>query len=120
MFQKFTEEERLTAKLSGARVPGKQISQFIAEYRGATRLQDHDWQPGVDLRAQALQDALEVLPGFVEHAEVIQRPPAAEVVLRDSYPESGVDEYFQSSAADLGPVVIVEGVGPQDHFGSNV
>ncbi len=86
MFQKFTEEECLAAKPIGARVIRKQVSQFIAEYRGATRLQDHDRQSGVDLRTQAMQNVLEILPGFIEHAEVIQRPPAAEVILRELLP----------------------------------
>src|ERR1700735_4651097 len=42
MFQKFAEEECLAAKPIGAGIIRKQVSQFIAEYRGATRLQNHD------------------------------------------------------------------------------
>jgi hypothetical protein len=42
MFQKFTEEECPAPKPIGARVTGKQVSQFITEYSGATWLQDHD------------------------------------------------------------------------------
>jgi hypothetical protein len=65
MFQKFAEEECLSPKSIGAHVIRKQVSQLITEYGGTTRLQDYDRQAGVDLPSQALQDALEILFGFV-------------------------------------------------------
>jgi hypothetical protein len=116
MFQKLTEQERLAPKPVGARISGEEVSQFIAEDRGAAWFENDDWQPGVDLRTQTLEDALEILLGFVEHAEVIQRAPAAEVVAGDSYLESSVGEYLQGGAADLRPVVVIEGVCPQNYF----
>ncbi len=118
MFQKLTQQERLAVKSIGARISGEEVSQFIAEDRGAAGFQNDDRQSGVDLRSQALKNVREILPGFIEHAEVIQRASAAEVFLGDSYFESSVSEHFQGGPADLGPVVVVEGVRPQDHFGT--
>ncbi len=76
-FKKFAEEKGLAPQALGARVAGKKVCQLVAKNRGATRLKHHNRQPRIDLSPKNVQDTPQVFFGSIEHAEVVQRPPAA-------------------------------------------
>ena len=77
MLEELAEKKRLAAQLHGARIPRKQIAEFVAEYGSATGFQDDDGNARFDLRAQDAQYSFEVFFRFVEEAEIVQRPAAA-------------------------------------------
>src|ERR1700677_1218411 len=115
LLQKFAEQESLTPQAVGTRIPGKEISQFVAKYRCAARLQNHDGQASFDLRREHPHDALQILLGPVEHAKVVQRPAAAQMAPGDFYVEPCVRKYFKCRPTGLRLKVIIEGVCPEDH-----
>ena len=115
MLQEFAEQESLTPQAVRTRIARKQVSQFVAKHRGAARLQDHDGYAGVDLRGEHPHDALQVFPGSVEHAKVVQRPATAEMVPRDLHPKPRVRKYFKCSPAGLRLKVVIEGIRPENH-----
>ena len=93
---------------------GHQIVELVLEHGGAARLEDHDRKPFGQVRAHAVQDAIEVAARVVEHAEVVERPPAAEPVRRDDDLVAGGLEHVDGRHQGVGEEVIVEGVGPED------
>ena len=82
--EEFAEEECLAAEAICARVIGKQVAQFVAKNGGATGLEDDDGDAGINLRAEGGQDALQVLLGFVEHAEIVKGAAAAKMLAGDA------------------------------------
>ena len=86
--EKLAEKKRLASQLHGARIPRKQIAQFVAKDGCAARFQHDDGHARVNSRAQNGQNLLQILLGLVEHAEIVERPSAAQVACgtRDSKP----------------------------------
>ena len=65
--------------------------------------------------ASTLHDALQILLGLIEHAKVVQRAAAAEMVPGDVYAEACMRKYFKCSLTRLRLKVIVEGIRPENH-----
>ena len=108
ILEKFAEKKCLAAEARGARILRKEIAQFIAKDTGTAGFQNDDRNSGVDLRLQGAQDSLEVPLGLVEHTEIVQRPAAAQVNLRDTDFEPGIPQYIERSLAGFGAKIIVE------------
>src|ERR1017187_2413678 len=84
VLEKLAEEKCLVPQPGSARIGRKEVAQFIAKDGSATRFQYDDRNTGINLHSQGAQDSLKVLPGHVKHAEIVQRPPAAQVNSRDT------------------------------------
>ncbi len=67
---------------------GKQVAQFIAEYGSATRLQHNQRNARHNLFGQNGHHSFEIFLGFIQQAEIVQRPSAAQVNLRDDHVET--------------------------------
>src|SRR5215813_1171570 len=76
--QKLAEQKCLASEPVGALVGGKQVMQLIPKRRSATRLQDNNWQSCVNQGSQSTHDLAQIVFGFLQHAEVIKGPPAAQ------------------------------------------
>src|ERR1700676_5033815 len=116
MLQKLAEEKRLASQPGGAWILREQIAQFIAKDGSAALFQDDDRDAGVNLHAQGAHDSLQIFLGPVEHAEIVQWPPAAEMNLRDGDLETRALKHFQRSTACVRMKVIVKRVGPQNYL----
>src|SRR5712692_4452491 len=114
VLQKFAEKKRLAEQPPGARVLWKQIAQLIAKYGGAAWFQDHHWYACVNLLPQLMQDPLQILLGPVEHAKIIERPPAAKMSPGNGHLAARGNEHLQRGAARFRVKVIIEGVCPQN------
>src|ERR671925_1478980 len=71
-------------------------------------------QTGVDFAAERVHHPAQVCLGAIEHAEVIERPPAAKMRHGDTHAESGGTEHLRGGDRRLGVEIVVEGVGPKD------
>ena len=115
--EELAEEEGLVAKLCGARVVGKEVGEFVAEDGGAAGFEDDDGSAGVELRGEGVEGFEEVVLCGVEHAEVVERAAAAEVLRGEGDAEAGGGEDLVGGAHRGWMEVIVEGVGPEEDLG---
>src|SRR5712691_723157 len=116
VLEKLAEEKRLTSQPGGARIRREQIAELIAKDGSTTRLQHDDWDARINLDAQGTHDSLQVFLGSVEHAEIVQRSPAAQMNLGDSHLETRALKYFQRRAARIWMKIIVKRVRPQNNL----
>src|SRR5579872_4693785 len=116
LFQKLAQEKRLVSQPDGTLIHGKQIAQFIPKDGSATRFQHDDRDPGHNWGAQDAHDSFQILFGLVEHAEIIERPAAAQMHLRNPDLETCALKYIKRRAASVRMKIIVERVRPQNHF----
>src|SRR6202790_5169412 len=118
MFQKLTEQERLVTKPDGSLIHGKQIAQLIAKDGSATRLQHDDRNSGQNLSGERTHNMFQIFFGPVKHAEIVERPSAAKMNLRDADAETRSLEHLQRCAARVRMKVIVKSIRPQNHLTS--
>src|SRR5260370_32064124 len=116
VLEKLAEEKRLTSQPGGARIRWEQIAQLIAKDRSTARLQHDDRDARINLDAQGTHDSLQVFLGSVEHAEIVQRSPAAKMNLGDADLETHAPKYFQRRASRVRMKVIVKRVRPQNNL----
>ena len=77
---KFAEEHGLGCEFLSQWFIGQKVFKFFFEHRGATGLKHHNGIASLNVAFEAAQDSLQVHLCFVQHAEVIQRTSAAEVL----------------------------------------
>src|SRR5882672_4899424 len=90
--------------------------QLIAKDRSTARLQDHNRQSRVNLRLKSAHDLPQILFGFLEHAEVIKRSPAAQRTSGTHHAESRRLQHFQGGPARFRMKLIVEGGRPHNEL----
>ena len=69
---------------------------------------------GLDFREKFVHDLEEQALGAIEHADVVERTPAAQVSARNADVEAGGLEHFDGSFGGRGEEVVVECVGPEE------
>ena len=99
----------------GVLVHREEVRQLVAEDGHAARLEPDDGHARLDLGPQRVEDLAQQSLGRVEHAEVVERPAAAERRPRDDHVEAGVLEHLDGRLGGLRVEVVVERVGPEDH-----
>ena len=77
MLEELAQEKRLLPQSVCARIGRKQISQLVSKHRRAARLQHDDGPSGLEPRTEHVQDSLQIRLRLYEHAEIVERPPAA-------------------------------------------
>ncbi len=87
--KKLAEQKCLALQPQRARIGREQIPEFIAKDGSATWFQNNHRQACINCAAQRLQNLLEILFRAIEHAKVIQRATAAEMLLRNQYVKAG-------------------------------
>ena len=112
MFEKFTKEKCLVAQPLSTRIGRKQIAQFIAEHGSTARLQNDDWQAGVNWFTQHAEYALQIFFGFVQEAEIIKRATTTQMLAWNSDVEPRASKHTERCPARLRMEVIVKGVYP--------
>ena len=80
-FEELAQQECLLRKRTGTDVIRKEIDQFVAKDGNAARLKSYDRNTGFDFRQQGVEDLKQLRFGPVEHADVIERTPAAQIPL---------------------------------------
>src|SRR2546423_15032764 len=78
LLQEFAQQKGLLREPLGTRVLGKKIKKLVPKYRRATWLEHHDWHPGFDLGSKGIQSPQQQFLGPVQHAKIIQWPPATQ------------------------------------------
>jgi len=112
--EELAEEEGLIAELGGAGVVGKEVCEFVAEDGGAAWFEDDDRGACGELGGECVEDLEEIFFCGVEHAEVVERTAAAEVVVGVFDAEAGGGEDLVGGSQRGGVEVVVEGVGPEE------
>ena len=115
-FEEFTKQERLARQGLSALVVRKEVQEFIPENRNAAWLESNDGDASFDLGREFVEDFEEQKLCAIEHAEVIERPSAAEVGLGDEHAISGSLKDFDGGAGSWGQEVVVESVGPEQNL----
>src|SRR5258705_13789631 len=82
IFEEFTEQEGLAREPVGAFVAGEKVAEFIPEDGDAAGLKPDDGHARLDFRGQSVENLQKQVLRSVEHAEVVERPPAAQIALR--------------------------------------
>src|SRR5260370_3453207 len=112
ILQKLAKQKCLATEPVGALVGGKQIVQLIPKHRSATRLQDDNWQPRINLRAESAHDLKQFVFSSLQHAQVIKRSPAAQGATGASHREASILQHFQRGLAGFWMIVVVKGIYP--------
>src|SRR5471030_1846478 len=82
--QEFTEQDGLTLQPLCSRIGGKEVAKFVAKDGCATWLQHDHRKSGINCTAQRNEDTLQILFGTIQHAKVVERASAAEMLDRKS------------------------------------
>ena len=114
--EKVGKKPDLLAHAFGAGIAGEKFEELVLEYAGATGLEKNKGQAGIDLRSHAAENLREIGARRPEQAEVVERTAAADVTARGFYAEAGEGENGFRSLKRLRMVVVVPGVGPQEHL----
>src|SRR5215469_8577442 len=94
---------------------GKEIQQFITEDGGATGLEHHDWGSCSNLLFQSCQGGFEQMLRTIEHAEIVEWSPAADLRLRQAHLVSGCFQNLNRSDSGFRMEIVVERIWPKDH-----
>src|SRR5262244_3173540 len=90
--------------------------QFVAKNRAATRFQYHHRSTCGDMGSQRGQVAAQIGLGHVEKPIVVERPPAAKVLIENLDLTACVFQNFHGSSSRLRHEVVIERIGPQKDF----
>src|ERR1051326_7711384 len=116
LLQRFSQQHGLLFELLRKRVVGKKIGQLVAKDGGAAWLQHDNRNFGKQLWPKRLHHAPQINLSQVEHAVVVERTPAAEMLLRDFHGESGLLKDFSCGLRRLGKEIVVKSVWPENDF----
>jgi hypothetical protein len=83
LLKKLGEAECLLREALSTFVVREEVDEFIAEDGDTTWLQSDDWNTGFDFESQGIENLEEQVFGAVEHAEVIERTAATEILFGD-------------------------------------
>jgi len=73
----------LLAEADRARIVREEVDEFVAKDAGATGLKHDDRNTGIDLRLKLIEDAEQVAASLIQEAEIVERPAAADMCLRN-------------------------------------
>src|SRR5438132_403335 len=116
--QKFAKQIRLAFELLRCKIVAQQIGHLVTKHGDAARLNSNDRRSGFDVSAQSGQCLFQRGFGLIEHAEVIERTPTAERLLRNSYLITRVLQNFNGGFGDRRMEVIAEGIRPENDWRS--
>src|SRR6266850_7686435 len=94
LLQEFAEQEDLLRESASTLVLGEEVGQFVTKDSGTTGLEHNNRDARFDFGQQLVHDVEQQALGTVEHADVVQRPPAAEMGPRDCDIEPGGLEHL--------------------------
>src|SRR5215469_6583902 len=98
--QEFAKKKNLTPKLRGLFVGSEQVGHLVAEYGDAAWLKPDDRRSRFDLRRQRIDRLLELQARTVEHAEIVEWPPATDARFGNDHLISRVLQNFDRSLRD--------------------
>src|SRR5215467_12686397 len=110
--EEFAEQEDLLRELLRLVIVRKEIQQFVAEDGGATGLEHHDWSSCSDLLFQNCQGRFEQMLRTIEHAEIVEWSPAADLCLRQPHLESSSFQKLNRSDRRFRMEIVVERIRP--------
>src|SRR5437667_1912783 len=113
VLQGFAQQKGLLRQQLGTRVLGKKIKKLVPKYRRATWLEHHDWHPGFDLGSKGIQSPQQQFLGPVQHAKVIQWPPATQGCARYCHVKSRRFENVNRRLGGVRMEIVVEGIRPE-------
>src|SRR6266576_4425077 len=113
LLQEFAQQKGLLREPLGTRVLGKKIKKLVPKYRRATWLEHHDWHPGFDLGSKGIQSPQQQFLGPVQHAKVIQWPPATQGCARYCHVKSRRFENVNRRLGGVRMEIVVEGIRPE-------
>src|SRR5437016_2926192 len=113
LLQEFAQQKGLLREPLGTRVLGKKIKKLVPKYRRATWLEHHDWHPGFDLGSKRIQSPQQQFLGPVQHAKVIQWPPATQGCARCCHVKSRRFENVNRRLGGVRMEIVVEGIRPE-------
>src|SRR5438067_953355 len=87
--QKFAQQKRLPREPLRAGVVAEKVEELIPKNRGTARFEHYNWHPAIDFMPKRIKYSQQQLLRSFQHAEVIQRPSAAEGRPRNRYAKSG-------------------------------
>ena len=114
LIEEVGEEDDLLAEALGGVFVREEVGELVLEHGGAAGLEADDRCAFADVVGEGGEDFAEVGLGLVEHAEVVERTAAAEVLAGDVDAKAGVFEDGEGGLGGVGGEVVVEGVGPED------
>src|SRR5581483_870010 len=114
--KKFAEQERLLGQTAGAIVLGEKVAQFIAENGGATGLQAHNGNIGVNEWRQGIQDFQQQVLGAAEHSEVVKGAPATQTAGRKQDLIACRLQNLDSGDCGIRQEIVVKGVWPEEDW----
>src|SRR5579859_7782093 len=79
LFQKFAEKICLAAKLVRQRMIGQQVAELIAKYGGAAWFENNHRSTRSDFHFQGFKNSEQIIFRKIQHAEVVERPAAAQL-----------------------------------------
>ena len=115
--KEFRQREDLSVKALCVLVVRTEIEHFVAEHGETARLQAHHGCSGLDRGFQVGEYFAEKLVGVIEEPIVVEGAPATQRRARHDDAESGILQYFSSGRSDAGMEIVIEGIGPENHFG---
>ena len=94
---------------------GHQLAELVAQHRGAAGLEHEHRHAGLDRLGDRVEKLAQRALGGCEHAEVVQRPAAAQSGRRQLDGEPGRVEHLHRGLPDIGLEQVRERVGPEQH-----
>src|SRR5579864_3058590 len=91
----------------------EKIEQFIAKNRSTAGLQNNNWSSGGNLRRENFDCFQQQFLRPIKHAKIVERPPAADIALRQCHPTSCGFKHFDSRNRGFRMKIVVESVRPK-------
>src|SRR5713101_1348615 len=113
LHQEFAQQEGLTSELLSVLVARQQIGHLVAKDVDAARFQPNERRFCCDLLTQGFENLLQLISRGIQHAEVVQRTPAAQRRCGNDHLIAGMLQNLDGGLSDLGMKVIAEGIWPQ-------
>src|SRR5208337_469895 len=113
--EKVGKKPDLLAQMLGAGIAGEKFEELVFEDTGATGLEKNKRQAGIDLRSHTTENLREIGAGGGKQAEIVERPAATDVPAGRFHAEAGKSEDGFGGLQRLRVVVVVPGVGPEEH-----
>src|SRR5882724_4546486 len=112
--EKFAQQIGLTLEFLGFKIFAQKVGHLVAKDRDTAWFDSDDRRACLNIAPQGGQGLFQRGFRLVEHAEVIERPPAAKTLLRDLYLIARVLQDFNRCFGDIGMEVIAEGIRPEN------
>src|SRR5258706_962181 len=91
----------------------KEVKEFVAKHRDATRFEDDDGDPGIDFGGEFVEDLKQERSRAVEHAVIVERASATEIGFWHDDAEAGGFEDFDGGFRGAGVEIVIESVWPE-------